>query len=77
MLVLAALGLRGCVQAFSSCRAGAALQLWFMGFSCCGAQALDTQAKQLWDMGLVAPQCVQSSWTPGIKSVSPALAGKF
>ena len=70
------LGLRCCVQAFSSCRAGAALQVWFMGFSC-GAQALGTRAKQLWYMGLVAPQRVPSSWTPGINSVSPALAGRL
>ena len=56
---------------------GAALQLWFVGFSYRGAQALGTQAKQLWYMGGVAPQCVESSWKPGIKSVSPALAGRF
>ena len=33
------------------------------GLSCCGAQAPDTQAQQLWPMGLVAPRYVGSSQT--------------
>ena len=33
------------------------------GLSCCGAQAPDTQAQQLWPTGLVAPRHVGSSQT--------------
>ena len=33
----------------------------YRGFSCCGAQAPDVQAQQLWLMGLVAPRHVGSS----------------
>ena len=35
----------------------------YRGLSCCGAQAPDTQAQQLWLMGLVAPWHVGSSQT--------------
>ena len=35
----------------------------YRGLSCCGAQAPDTQAQQLWLMGPVAPQHVGSSQT--------------
>ena len=35
----------------------------YRGLSCCGAQAPDTQAQQLWLMGLVAPRHVGSSQT--------------
>ena len=58
------------------------------GFSCCGAQALGeraqqlwlagsrAQAQQLWRTGLVVPWHVGLP-RPGIKPVSPALAGVF
>ena len=60
----------------SSLREGS-LQLWqagatlhrgartshYRGLSCCGAQAPDAQAQQLWPTGLVAPQHVGSSQT--------------
>ena len=35
----------------------------YRGLSCCGAQAPDAQAQQLWLTGLVAPQHVGSSRT--------------
>ena len=35
----------------------------YRGLSCCGAQAPDTQAQQLWLTGLVAPRHVGSSQT--------------
>ena len=35
----------------------------YSGLSCCGAQAPDVQAQQLWLMGLVAPRHVGSSQT--------------
>ena len=35
----------------------------YRGLSCCGAQAPDAQAQQLWLTGLVAPQHVGSSQT--------------
>ena len=35
----------------------------YRGFSCCGAQAPDAQAQQLWLMGPVAPRHVESSQT--------------
>ena len=46
------------------------------GFSCCGAQALGSHASVVQLMVLVAPGC----WDlpgPGIKPMSPALAGGF
>ena len=71
-LFLAVLGLRFCARAFSSCgewgplfiavrgpltivasRCGA-----YRGLSCCGAQAPDAQAQQLWLTGPVAPRHV-------------------
>ena len=33
------------------------------GLSCCGAEATDAQAQQLWLTGPVAPRHVGSSWT--------------
>ena len=47
---MAALGLRCCVQAFSSCGEQGYSLLWCAGslccgFSCCGAQALGTEAQ--------------------------------
>ena len=52
------------------------------GLQVCGLQQLwlpgsRAQAQYLWSMGLVAAQHVGSSWTKGIKPVSPALAGGF
>ena len=35
----------------------------YCGLSCCGAQAPDAQAQQLWLMGLAAPRHVGSSQT--------------
>ena len=37
--------------------------LTYRGLSCCGAQAPDAQAQQLWLTGLVAPRHVGSSQT--------------
>ena len=37
----------------------------YRGLSCCGAQAPDAQAQQLWLTGLVAPRHVGSSQTRG------------
>ena len=74
-LFLAALGLRCCVQVFSSCGERAS---HCGGFSCCGARALGvrdsvvvarglsncgSQAQQLWHMGSVALWHVASSRT--------------
>ena len=65
----------GCVGSPSLCegplqlrRAGATLHRGarashHRGLSCCGAQAPDTQAQQLWCTGLVAPRHVGSSQT--------------
>ena len=44
--------------------------------SCCGAQAPDTQAQQLWLTGSVAP-LMWDLPRPGLEPVSPALAGRF
>ena len=79
-ILMAALGLRRRVQAsssrswwgFSSRSAGFS----FQGFSCCGAQAPGSQASELQLMVLVA----LGHWDlpgPGIKPMSPALAGGF
>ena len=68
-LFLALLGLRFCARAFSSWRqAGAPLHRGarashYRGLSCCGAQAPDVQAQQLWLTGSVAPRHVGSSQT--------------
>ena len=62
-------GLRFCARAFSSCGKWGPLfivvrgPLHYCGLSCCGAQAPDTQAQQLWLTGLVAPRYVGSSQT--------------
>ena len=50
ILFLAVLGLRCCARAFSTCHAGLLFRCRAQafrrgGFSCCGAQALDTQAQ--------------------------------
>ena len=61
---LAALGLRHCMRAFSGCGEPGLL------FSC------GLRAQYLWCMGLVALK----QWDlpgPGIKPMSPALAGRF
>ena len=66
---LAVLGLHFCARAFSSCgKWGTTLHrgaraFHYCGLSCCGAQAPDAQAQQLWLTGLVAPQHVGSSQT--------------
>ena len=57
---MAVLGLRFCARAFSSCwQVGATLHCGarashYRGLSCCGAQAPDAQAQQLW---LTGPSC--------------------
>ena len=63
---MAVLGLRFCARAFSSCGKRGPLFIAVRGpltISCCGAQAPDAQAQQLWLTGLVAPRHVGSSWT--------------
>ena len=65
---MAVLGLRFCARAFSSCGKWGPLFIAVrgpltIGLSCCGAQAPDTQAQQLWLTGLVAPRHVGSSQT--------------
>ena len=68
-LFMAVLGLRFCARAFSSCgERGATLHRGvrasrYCGLSCCGAQAPDAQAQQLWLTGPVAPRHVGSSQT--------------
>ena len=68
-LFMAVLGPRFCVRAFSSCGEWGPLfiavrgPLHCRGLSCCGAQAPDAQAQQLWLTGPVAPQHVGSSQT--------------
>ena len=49
-------------QAGATLHHGAQASL-YRGLSCCGAQAPDAQAQQLWLMGLVAPRHVGSSQT--------------
>ena len=55
-LFLAALGLRCCAQAFSSCGEQGLLSLWCAGsrggFSCCGARALGARASVVVARGL-------------------------
>ena len=66
---MAVLGLRFCVRAFSSCGERGPLSivacgpLHYRGLSCCGAQAPDAQAQQLWLTGAVAPRHVGSPQT--------------
>ena len=65
---MALLGLRFCVRAFSSCDKRGPLFIAVHGpltiaASCCGAQAPDAQAQQLWLTGPVAPRHVGSSQT--------------
>ena len=68
-LFLSALGLRFCARAFSSCgKRGPPFiavrgSLHYRGLSCCGAQAPDAQAQQLWLTGPAAPRHVGSSQT--------------
>ena len=64
---MAVLGLSFCARAFSSCGKRGPLLIAVRGppttagLSCCGAQAPDAQAQQLWLTGLVAPWHVGSS----------------
>ena len=71
---MAVLGLRLCKRAFSSCGKRGPLFIavrgpltiaasHYRGLPCCGAQAPDAQAQQLWLTGPVAPQHVGSSQT--------------
>ena len=66
---MAALGLWCCVQAFSSCAKQGLLSRCsaeashYSGVYCCRAWVLGTPAQQLWCVGLVAPQHVESSRT--------------
>ena len=70
-----------CVQAFSSCSKPGLFSSCEASASHCiasllwitGSRAL---TQQLWCMGLVAPKHVKSS-QPGLKPVSPTLAGRF
>ena len=68
-LFMAVLGLRFCARAFSSCGKRGPLFIavrgasHYRGLSCCGAQAPDAQAQQLWPTGPVAPRHVGSSQT--------------
>ena len=67
-LFMAVLGLRFCARAFSSCGKWGPLFIavrgpHYRGLSCCGAQAPDAQAQELWLTGLVAPRHVGSSQT--------------
>ena len=66
---MAVLGLRFCARTFSSCGKRGPLFIVVRGpltieaSLCCGAQAPDAQAQQLWLTGLVAPRHVGSSQT--------------
>ena len=65
---MAVLGFRFCARAFSSCGKRGPLFIAVRGphcrgLSCCGAQAPDAQAQQLWLTGLAAPRHVGSSQT--------------
>ena len=68
-LFLAALGLRFCARASSSCGKRGPLfiavrgPLHYRSLSCCRAQAPDAQAQQLWPTGPAAPRHVGSSQT--------------
>ena len=89
-LCLAALGLRCSAWAFSSCGErgatlrGGARALQCCGFSCCGPWAVGVWAQKLWLAGSVIVahrlRCSAARGNlprPGIKPVSPALAGGF
>ena len=72
---MAVLGLRFCARAFSSCGKRGSLFIavrgpHYRGLSCCGAQAPDAQAQQLWLTGPVAPRHVGSSQTRARTRVS-------
>ena len=66
---MAVLGLRFCARAFSSCGKRGPLFIavrgasHHRGLSCCGAQAPDAQAQQLWFTGPAAPRHAGSSQT--------------
>ena len=78
---MAALGLRFCAQAFSSCSQRGPLFVAVRGpltiaASHCGAQAPDAQAQQLWLTG----QPLRGMWDlprPGLEPMFPTLAGRF
>ena len=69
---MAVLGLFCCTWACSSCSEQVSLQ-WLLLLQSMGSRV---QGQWLWCMGLVVPWPVESS-RPGIKPVSPALAGGF
>ena len=87
---MAALGLRCCARAFSSCgEQGATLccgarASYCGGFSCCGAQAVGAQVSAVVAHGLSScgawAELLHGMWDlprPGLEPVSPALAGGF
>ena len=90
ILFLAALGLRCCAQAFSSCSEQGLLFVAVRGLLImvaslvaehqlqehAGFSSCGSWAQQLWLAGLVAPWHVGSS-RPGLKPMSPAFAGGF
>ena len=68
ILFMVVLGLRFCARAFPSCGKWGPLLIAVRGpltvaASCCGAQASDAQAQQLWLSGLAALRHVGSSQT--------------
>ena len=78
VLVLAVLGLRCCVRAFSSCSRWGLLStvvfgLPLPGVSYCRPQDSAAWAQQFWHMGFVAPRHTGSSWTRDRTSV-PCIA---
>ena len=74
-----ALGLHCCSRAFSSCSEQGLPFVTVQASRCsgfrCRAQALDTQAPQLWCTGLAALR--YDLPRPGVEPVSPPLAGRF
>ena len=78
---MAVLGLRFCARAFSSCGKWGPLFIavrgpsHHRGLSCCGAQAPDAQAQQLWLTGPVAPRHVDPP-RPGLELACPELTGR-
>ena len=73
---MAVLGLRFCARQAGATLHRSALASHYRGLSCCGAQAPDAQAQQLWLMGPVA----RGMWDLprlGLEPMSPELAGRF
>ena len=57
-------------------KVGAALQSWFLGFSCCRAEVQGSRASAV----VAQAQLLRGTWylpKPGIEPVSPALAARF